>query len=141
MATINTMTTGPGTLTIGEKTKLSAMAVQVLEAELKPKVKQEEGKRVLSGDMKGGDRTETWTLEGKMLQDWGVASSVSEFLFDNRGQDMPFNFVPAKANGTQFAGTVTVEATSVGGKVGEEAEADFEFNLVGVPVKSKTPGA
>lgn len=131
---------GPGTLTIGENTSLHNMSNQVTSVKLVPKVDKGDTRQVLSGKERGGSRKESWTLEGKFLFDAGTAESTSDFLFDQRGKDMKFEFTPAAANGNKYAGTLTVESAEIGGDVGEEAEVDFEFTLVGAPTKSKVNG-
>lgn len=128
---------GPGELTIGETASLHNMSNQVIECKLVPKVDKGNTRIVLSGKERGGSRKESWTLEGKFLFDAGTAESTSDFLFDKRGQDMPFSFTPAAANGNKYTGTLTVESAEIGGEVGEETEVDFEFSLVGVPAKTK----
>lgn len=133
---IGTTILGPGTLTIGETTSLHAMSNQVTSAKLVPKVDKEKGLTVLSGLKKGGARSESWTLEGKFLFDMGTADSTSDYLFDNRGKDMPFTFTPSTARGTTFTGTLTVESAEIGGDVDtDNLEVDFSFELVGDPVK------
>lgn len=131
---------GPGQLTIGETTKLHNMSHQVIECKLVPKVDKGTTRTVLSGKERGGSRKESWTLEGKFLFDAGTPESTSDFLFDNRGTDMPFTFIPAAANGNTYTGTLTVESAEIGGPVAEETEVGFEFTLVGAPIKAKAAG-
>lgn len=135
---IATTILGPGTLTLGENTSIHTMSHQVTSAKLVPKVDKEKGKTVLSGKKKGGARSESWTLEGKFLLDIGTADSTSDWLFDNRGQEVPFTFTPATARGVTFTGNVTVESSEIGGDVDtDNIEVDFSFELVGEPTKKK----
>lgn len=135
-ASIGTTILGPGTLTLGQATSLHAMSNQVTSVKLVPKVDKEKGLTVLSGLKKGGARSESWTLEGKFLFDMGTAESTSDYLFDNRGKDVPFTFTPSAARGTTFTGTLTVESSEIGGDVDtDNLEVDFAFDLVGEPTK------
>lgn len=128
---------GAGLLTIGEESRLHNMSNQVTNAKLVPKTEKGETRTVLSGKQRGGLRKESWTLEGKFIFDLGTRESTSDFLFDNRGQEMPFKFVPNNAAGSTFTGTLIVESSEIGGDVAEENEIDFEFSLVGMPTKTK----
>ncbi len=124
---------GPGLLTIdpggaGEK----ALAEQVTNVKLVPKVKTGDPVPVLSGTILAGDREESFTLKGKMLPDFGEVDSVLEWLFTNRGKTMSFEFQPATSLARQTVGTLVVEATEIGGDVGKADEVDFEFVVLTV---------
>ncbi|MBM7052219.1 hypothetical protein [Rothia sp. ZJ1223] len=138
---IGTTILGPGTLTLGANTSMHTMSNQVTSVKLVPKVDREKGLTVLSGLKKGGARSESWTLEGKFLFDLGTAESTSDYLFDNRGQDVPFTFTPATARGTTFTGTLTVESAEIGGDVDiDNLEVDFSFEVQGDLTKNKPGG-
>ena len=134
--TINRTILRDGVLTIGEVGSLTVLASQCPQVELVPSVKREDPIEVLSGETAGGDRTESWQLKGKLIQDIGHTDSVWEFCFTNRGKDMPFEFTPNTTSPTPktLRGTLTVEAITAGGEVGKANQSDFEFELVGTPV-------
>ncbi|MBF0809119.1 hypothetical protein E4U03_10965 [Rothia nasimurium] len=139
---IGTTILGPGVLTLGSASSLHTMSNQVTSVKLVPKVDKDKGLTVLSGLKKGGARSESWTLEGKFIFDLGTADSTSDFLFENRGKDMPFTFTPATAREVTFTGTVTIESSDIGGDVDvDNQEVDFSFELVGEPTKKRTAAA
>ena len=121
---------GPGRLTIsgpGVPGLSPDLSSQVRKSALVPKVKQDDPLPVLSGKSVPGDRSESWTLEGSLLDDFGTSGSTVEWCFTNRGQTLSFVFIPATANGKRVTGRAVVEATSIGGDVGKNNEVDFEF--------------
>ena len=131
--TVNTITVGPGTLTLGETGTLSTLSSQVTACRLVPNVENEDPIDVLSGEQAPGDRSESWTLAGTLLQDLGAVDSTTEFLFTNRGTQMPFEFVPSTAAGKKITGTVVPEAIEMGGDAKTKPTSDFEWQIVGEP--------
>lgn len=135
---VNTLTMGPGSLTIGDVGDLQAFQSQITNARLVPNVDQGDALNVLSGESVPGDRDESWTLAGTIVQDLGAgiagADSLVEWLFVNRGTTLPFIFVPNTAAGRQVSGSLTVEAVEIGGDVKSKPTSDFEFQVSGDPV-------
>lgn len=132
---VKTTKIGAGTLTIGALTDLTNFAGQVTSCRLVPSVDQGDSINVLSGESVAGDRTESWTLEGTLLQDYGNTGSTTEWLFDNRGETHVFTFVPNTASGKGWTGSLVVEAIESGGDVDTKPTSDFTFVLVGAPSK------
>lgn len=136
--TVNTLTMGPGTLTIGDLGSEKAFSSQVTNVRLVPSVDNGDPINVLSGESVPGDRDETWTLAGTLVQDLGAgvagADSLVEWLFNQRGTTLPFVFVPNTSRGRQFSGDLTVEAVEVGGDAKTKPTSDFEFVISGDPV-------
>lgn len=135
--TVNLMNTGPGAFNIGEVGTLTAFQSQVTKISVKPKVSQGDAIPVLSGETVPGDREESFTIAGSILQDFGVAGpavSISEWTFTNRGKTFPFEFIPDNAAAKKITGTLQVEATEIGGDVKKKNQADFEFLIIGDPV-------
>ena len=130
---VNTMTMGPGTLTIGDTGSPTEFAAQLTNVRVTPSVNTGDPINVLSGDQVAGDRTESYALAGTLVQDLGAATGLSEFTWTNKGTTMPFVFVPNTAAGKQISGDVTVEATEIGGDVKTKPTVDFEWQIVGVP--------
>lgn len=131
---VNIITVGPGTLTVGAAGALTVFSSQVTSCKLVPSVDQGDSIRVLSGEQVAGERTESWTLEGSLLQDFGSAGSRTEWLFTNRGTTQVFEFVPATAAGKKITGSLVVEAIEIGGDVDAKPTSDFTWVLVGNPV-------
>lgn len=124
---------GPGKLTItgaGNPGLTHDLSSQVRKCQLVPSVKQDDPLTVLSGETVAGDRSESWALEGAILDDFGTAGSTVEWCFTNRGQTLNFEFVPATANSKRVTGRAVVEATSIGGDVGKTNELDFSFTVL-----------
>lgn len=130
---VNVVEVGPGKLTIGATTNITQFESQITECVLKPKVDNDDTIPVLSGEEAPGDRTESWTLEGTMLQDLGATKSCVEWLFTHRGELHPFTFIPSSKAAKQITGQLQVEAVDLGGKARSKAESDFEFVVVGAP--------
>jgi hypothetical protein len=131
---VNTITMGPGKLTIGASGDLTTFSGQVTSCRLVPSVDNGDQIKVLSGESVAGDRSESFTLEGTLLQDFGATGSTTEWLFNNRGETHVFSFEPSTAAGKKFTGSLIVEAIEVGGDVDTKPTSDFTFNLVGAPV-------
>lgn len=137
---VKTVTVGPGVFTIGADTDLTNLSSQATGVKLVPSVDVDDPIRVLSGETVQGDRSETWTIEGTLLQDLGATGSTTEYLFNNAGEEKPFIFTPANASGKQITGTLVVEAIEIGGEVGTNAMSDFEFAVIGRPVIGSVAG-
>lgn len=132
--TVNSITVGPGTLTIGADTGLTVFSSQVRGCKLVPSVNIGEPIDVLSGEQIPGERTETYSLQGTLLQDLGATISTTEWLFEHRGEIQDFVFAPSTAAGKEITGQLTVEAVDIGGDVKSKPTSDFTFALVGDPV-------
>lgn len=130
---VNTITVGAGSLTIGASTDLTNFSGQVTACRLVPSVDQGDNIAVLSGESVAGDRTESFTLEGTLLQDFGATGSTTEWLYTNRGETHVFEFIPSTAKGRKITGSLIVEAIEVGGDVSTKPTSDFTFTLVGAP--------
>lgn len=130
---VQSITVGPGVLTIGATTDLTTFESQTTSCKLTPSVDKGDPINVLSGEQVSGDRTESWTLDGNFLQDFGSTDSRVEWLFEHRGEDHPFEYTPNTAKGKSVTGTLTVEAVDIGGDVNTKPTSDFSFALVGSP--------
>ncbi|MGP9788246.1 hypothetical protein ACT3UD_18395 [Glutamicibacter sp. 287] len=131
---VETITVGAGQLTIGAVSDLTNFSSQTTSVKLVPSVDQGDSIAVLSGESVAGDRTESFNLEGTILQDLGATESKTEWLFEHRGETHAFEFVPSTAKGKKITGSLVVEAVEIGGDVGTKPTSDFEFLVVGEPV-------
>lgn len=132
---------GPGRLDIGPEGTLTSFASQLSECALVPKHDEEEDLNVLSGEIKEGDLTTTWTIDGNLIQDFGTeaAKSLSEWTITNNGKRYPFKFVPNNGGTKGLSGELQVRATKVGGKVKKRNESDLSFKVIGQPVITALP--
>lgn len=130
---------GPGKLTIGDAGAPTIFSGLITGAKLTPSVERGDPIDFLDGSASSGDRSESWTLNGNMAQDFGATDSRTEWLFTNRGTDQPFVYVPNAATGRNITGTLTVEAVEIGGEVKSKPISEFEFSLVGEPVLGTEP--
>lgn len=133
------ITVGPGVLRIGDDAAASDFSSQITAATIKPKVDQSDSIPVLSGEEIAGDRSESFTLEGSLLQDLGATDSRVEWLWEHRGEKHPFSYIPANSAGRQITGELIVEAVELGGEVKKKPQSDFEFQLVGAPQIGTAP--
>lgn len=140
---VDTITIGAGTLVLGEEGSLTNLESQVTACRLVPSVENSDPTNVLSGEQAPGDRSESFTLKGTILQDFGRASGsgvdLTAWLFDHRGETMPFTFVPNTSKGKGITGDLTVEAIDIGGDVKTKPTSDFEWTVVGAPSISGAP--
>jgi len=137
-------TVSPGTLTIGTDADLTDFSAQVTSCKLTPAVNNGDPINVLSGEQVAGDRTESFTLDGTFLQDFGSSSgggsaSKTEWLFTHRGETKDFVFVPSTTRGRAITGQLVVEAIDVGGDVKTKPTSDFSFVIVGEPAMGAIP--
>ncbi len=132
---VNTLTVGAGTLTIGAAAALTNFSSQVTSVKLVSSSDTSDSIYVLSGESVAGDFSESFTLEGSMLQDFGSVGSKTEWLFTKAGETHVFEFIPNTAAAKKITGSLVVTSPAeIGGDVRQKASTDFSFNVVGKPV-------
>lgn len=136
---VNTLTVGAGTFTIGAAGALTNFSSQVTSVKLVPSAETGDSIIVLSGESVAGDFSETYTIEGTMLQDFGTASSKTEWLYTHSGETHVFEFDPATTGATKITGSLVVTAIEIGGDVRQKASSDFSFNCIGKPTVVAAP--
>lgn len=77
----------------------------------------------------------TWALTVNLGQDHEVATSLSNYLFDHEGETVPFTLEPI-AGGTGFAGTVTIQAATIGAEVDSFGTASVTMPTSGKPTRT-----
>lgn len=130
---VKTTRVGAGTLTLGSAEDLMTLSSQVITCAVEPEGDSEDAQEVLSGEFIEGAYSETFNLTGEFFQDLSDTAGVTEFTWTNSGQVVPFKFVPNTAKGKEVSGNLRVIATKVGGEVGQNATAEFEFPIIGKP--------
>jgi len=63
-----------------------------------------------------GQTSSTWVCELAGAQDWTSANSLSEYLFEHEGEEVPVTFKP-RAGGTSWTAVLTLAPTAIGGDV------------------------
>lgn len=83
----------------------------------------------------------TYVLEIEYAQDWSVEDSLSRYLFDNKGTNVPaiLNFDDSEDGSTSWALTVAIAPGAAGGAVDEVATATASLGVVGEPVPTYAP--
>lgn len=129
---VESHTLGPGQLTLGEVASEREFGTAIRNARVVPSATEGDTLVVLSGDETSDEGTETWTLEGTVLQSYD-AQSLIKWCADNSGTDVPFTYVARNDEDLSVTGTVKVRAIAYGGDVKTRNTSDFNFKLVGKP--------
>jgi hypothetical protein len=88
----------------------------------------------------------TYVLELTYAQDWSASTSLSRYLWEHKGETVPFILNPDDTTGqtgvgsTSWAGTVAIVPGQVGGDVDSVATASVSLGIVGEPTPTFTPG-
>lgn len=130
---VSTLTVGAGTFTIGAAGLLTNFSSQVTSVKLVPSSETEDDIYVLSGESVAGAFSETYTIEGTLLQDFGSTASKIEWLYAHSGETHVFEFDPATTGATKITGSLVVTAVEIGGDVRSKPTSDFTFKCVGKP--------
>lgn len=83
----------------------------------------------------------TYTLDLEYAQDWHSDSSLSRWLWDHRGENVPFVLDPDDLGDghTSWEGTVAITAGGIGGAVDAVATASVSLGIVGEPTPTLVP--
>lgn len=74
----------------------------------------------------------TWSLMLDYAQDWETANSLSDYLFENEGEQVTMTFEPVKG-GTGWEVDATIVPGSIGGQVNAVAVASVTLGVSGKP--------
>ena len=126
---------GPGSLTFGEVASAKEFASQLRNAVLTPDTEEEDPIDVLSGEQIDGDETYTYTIGGTLLDGYTM-ESLAVWAFQNKGEVLPFEFIPnADVTGAmKWTGNAKIRPIAHGGDVKSRNENDFEFKVIGDPI-------
>lgn len=123
---------GPGTLTLGAVGSPVDLTAQVTSCTVKWNKDQADNVPVLSGEELSGDITYTASLAATVLQDLSDDGLV-DYTWTNKGDQVPFTFVPSSATGKAISGVLVVDPIDVGGDVKTRPTSDLEWACVGEP--------
>lgn len=127
---------GPGELYLGETGSGIDISCQMTEARIQWDNDEDDAVPVLCGDTIPGDDTFTATLAGVLYQDMTVGGII-EWSWDNKGEIVPFRFVPA--TGAEITGKVKVLPVDLGGEVKKKNTSDIEWPCLDEPVFTAIP--
>ncbi len=78
--------------------------------------------------------TATWTCALQYQQDWTSADSLSQFLYEREGEQIPCNFRPTSGVGPSFTATLIITPGAIGGAINAYAAASVTLGCTGKPV-------
>ena len=124
---------GPGTLKLDTTHEFNTQASAV---RLTPSVESEDGTPTLAEPEPAPLSTITWALNIDAIQDFEEATGLVNYLMDNQLDEVPFEWTPATADGTKYAGTVQIVPMEIGGDVAVQIVTSVELPLVGAPTRT-----
>jgi hypothetical protein len=131
----NTQPLGPGLLTIGDVAAATDISCQVTAARITWEKDADDDLDVLCGEVVPGEIRYTASLTGTLFQDYSSAAAIGQYTWENKGQQVPFTFVPSNVWAQEATGILTVDPIDFGGdEVKAKMTSDFEWAIVGDPV-------
>ena len=124
---------GPGTLTFDTTHDFTAQAAAV---RLTPSVDTSDGTPTLETPEPAPLSTISWALNLDAIQDFEDPAGVVNYLMDNALDEVPFEWVPATADGTAYSGTVQILPIEIGGDVAVQVVTSVELPVVGQPTRT-----
>ena len=125
---------GPGTLEIGEVGTEVDISCQVINAQIEWDKDKDDDVLVLCGETVAGSTIYTANLTGEMFTDVADAAGILALSWSNKGDTVPFTFVPNTEAGTSAAGFLVLDPLVFGS---DEPKAnmtsDFTWACVGEP--------
>ena len=129
-------TLGPGTLTFGPVGTPKQFAQDCTKVTLTPSTDSEDDTPMLDGSTESGEDTTTWEIGGTVMDKY-VLESLHVWAVENKGEVMPFVFVPSTEGGLEISGSAKIRPFGLGGDVKKKNTNDFAFPLVGDPTYSE----
>lgn len=127
------LTLGPGSFKLGEVGTELDLSCQLTAFTISWEVDAEDAEPTLCGGQIGGARNYVATATGSVYQDV-EADGVVDYTWKNKGEDVPFTFIPDEAGTAMVTGTLTIDPINLGGDVRKRNKSDFEWQCVGDPV-------
>jgi hypothetical protein len=131
---------GPGSLVFGEEGDARQFAAQLTKCSITPNTTSDDDVYVLSGETVDGEDTTLWDIGGTLLDDYD-RDSIAEWALENKGEKLPFVFVPNSANTGSWSGVAKVAPIAIGGDVKKKNTNDFKFKMIGDPTPIDTEDA
>lgn len=125
-----TGTLGPGVLTVGEVASLIDISCLVNNVSIIPDISEGDSKTMLCGTTKRSPDTITWSIEGNVDVDAGLAAGFFAMTWQHIGQVVPFSFTPSTEVGTIVTGFLKLAPLQLGAdNYGDFLNSDFTFAL------------
>lgn len=77
--------------------------------------------------------TATWLAALAFAQDWETPDSLSIYLYEHEGEEVPVTFKPRSGVGPSFSVTLVISPGSIGGTVNSFATATVSLGCKGKP--------
>lgn len=129
---VESHTLGPGQLTLGATGDERQFGAATRSASVIPSAEEGDTLPVLNGDEVKDEGTESWTLEGSVLQAYDLDSLIA-WCAENSGTEMPFKFQARSDKPLTVTGVCKVRAIAYGGEIKTRNTSDFKFSLIGPP--------
>lgn len=133
---------GPGTLKLGPAPGPPAneFSTQAAAVRLTPAVESEDGTPTLATPEPAPETSVSWALNVDAIQDFEEPAGFVNYLMDNALDEQLFEWTPATADGTKYAGTVQIVPIEIGGDVAVQVVTSVELPLVGQPTRTDGVG-
>ena len=128
---------GPGTFSIGSVGTPLDLTAQVTSLTVEFSEEVEDSIATLSGETLGGAADYPATLTGTLVQDLTEAG-MFDYTWTNKGDEVPFSFVPSTAAGREVTGICRIAPLNLGGDVKKKNTTDFTWAIIGDPVLGET---
>ena len=129
---VESHTLGPGQLTLGATGDERQFGAATRSATVIPSAEEGDTLPVLNGDEVKDEGTESWTLEGSVLQAYDLDSLIA-WCAENSGTEMPFKYQARADKPLTVTGVCMVRAIAYGGEVKTRNTSDFKFSIIGKP--------
>jgi hypothetical protein len=125
-----TGTLGPGLLEVGETGTALDISCLVNNVAIIPEISEGDSKTMLCGTSKRAADTISWSIEGNVDVDAGLAAGFFAMTWQRIGEVVPFRFTPSEAVGTTVTGAFKVAPLQLGAdNYGDFLASDFAFGL------------
>lgn len=131
---------GAGVFQLGETGALVNASSLINGLRLEPSTEVSDSSTKLSGWVRSGKATTTWSLAGNIDTDAARADGVWQLAYDMAGEAVDFTFTPESATGVTVTGEVTITPLRLGSdEYGDDLTSDFEWSVIGTPQITRTP--
>jgi hypothetical protein len=94
----------------------------------------------LCGDNIPEGKKEKWTLNGTSIQDFDDPDGFLAYCFTNSLVTVAFEWAPNITGAPTWSGDVVIKALEEGGDVNKRITTDWEFDIVGRPLRTPFAG-